>query len=114
LNPELSMPGFCYAICHVRLKTATIVGLQHGVSGYWPLEEYQEMPIDEAKAKRDELNERLNVTKMVADCMHVGSMFGWDVPGANPRFVMENFPSKSDSKDDLKWLDYGPSLEVDW
>jgi len=30
------------------------------------------------------LNDCLGVTPLQAECMLVGSMFGWDVPGADP------------------------------
>jgi hypothetical protein len=32
----------------------------------------------------DELNTKMGVTKAQSEAMLVGSMFGWNVPGANP------------------------------
>ena len=33
------------------------------------------------------VNRRLGVTELQAECMLAGSMFGWDVPGADPTYV---------------------------
>ena len=108
MTPEmLAMPGFCYGLRQVDADSAQVVALQNGVRGYYPVEGAQTLPNEMAQNYCDIQNERLGVTKMVAYCMLVGSMFGWDAPGANPRWVMENHPSKSDSDDDLKWLTWG-------
>lgn len=40
----------------------------------------------------DELNEHLGVTPIQRQAMEVGSMAGWDVPGADPAKYQENYP----------------------
>ena len=39
----------------------------------------------------DELNENLGVTPIQRQAMEVGSMVGWDVPGADPVKYQEDF-----------------------
>ena len=39
----------------------------------------------------DELNEKLGVSPIQRQAMEVGSMCGWDVPGADPAKYEENY-----------------------
>ena len=39
-------------------------------------------------------NEALGVSREEAEAMKVGSMYGWDVPGANPEFYKGKFETK--------------------
>ena len=41
------------------------------------------------------VNRRLGVTELQAECMLAGSMFGWDVLGANPEYAAAHRPSGS-------------------
>lgn len=75
-----SLPERCY---HVLAETGEVIVLEKGSSGYF------KSTIDmgsreENQALVDEYNEKLGVSKAQVEAMSVGSMFGWDVPGADP------------------------------
>lgn len=76
------LPEMCFAKC---LRTNTLIRIKAGESGYYkteqpPLHILGDMTIDEYIDYR---NERLGVTKIQREAMEVGSMFGWEIPGAN-------------------------------
>jgi hypothetical protein len=59
-------------------SSGEIVVVKEGEKGYY--ETLEPMTQDHA----DVLNERLGVDEQMKQAMLVGSMFGWDVPGALP------------------------------
>jgi len=70
------LPSIAYTEHPTEKKT---VALRRGESGYCELDdEYASIPADE-------LNKSLGVTTAQAEAMKVGSMFGWDAPGADPK-----------------------------
>lgn len=72
------LPRFAYG----RLPTdGKSILIKRGETGYWPTE----TPVDV-----DAANERLGITKAQAEAMMVGSVFGFDVPGADPDTYDEN------------------------
>lgn len=76
-----NLPEFCYVEHTVTKKPVKVV---KGVSGYYPLEQ------ENFGLTTNELNKALGVTKQQADAMLIGSMFGWDAPGANPKFFKKD------------------------
>ena len=46
----------------------------------------------------DELNEKLGVSPIQRQAMEVGSMAGWDVPGAEPAKYQEDYPQMGGMK----------------
>ena len=50
--------------------------IKRGVSGYWPA------PRPDFDV--DGFNARQGITAAQVEAMQIGSMFGWDVPGADP------------------------------
>lgn len=50
--------------------------LKRGVQGYWPA--------PRSNFDVDGFNARHGVTAAQREAMEIGSMFGWDVPGADP------------------------------
>jgi hypothetical protein len=82
-----NLPEYCYDINNV---SGGIVKLKRGESGYYQLDQDIVQPYLEAhpnKTKEDvcvELNEHIGVTPEQRMAMSMGSMFGWDIPGANP------------------------------
>lgn len=107
MNKELEakLPESCYGV----LSTDnTIIIIKRGETGYyktdWPStgigsEAYQKA-IDWAK----ELNDGLGVTPAQAEAMKVGSMFGWDVPGADPDHILNQKLAKNSKKDGEKTM----------
>lgn len=77
-NPNL--PELCYAIHPSNDRMVTI--LKNGESGYW---EYAELSADRAKAMVDRRNEALGVTPATREAMQAGSLFGWNLPIADPK-----------------------------
>ena len=78
MKNNYNLPDFCFA--NDIVEGDKIIILKYGESGYYP-SNY----IGDAM----EHNDKIGVTKYQMEAMRVGSMFGWDVPGANPEFQEE-------------------------
>lgn len=79
------LPELCYSVLNT---TNEIIVVKRGETGYYRTD-YE--PAKDRKAAEewcDLLNEQLGVTKPQRKAMEVGSMWGWDVPGANPDCYM--------------------------
>ena len=66
------------------MTTGQLICIRRGESGYYPSEWEtgdKERNVEEA----DRLNERMGVTPAQRMAMEIGSMAGWDVPGADPK-----------------------------
>ena len=66
------LPPFC-ASRHRATGAPTLI--KRGVAGYW---------LASPDLDPDAFNARHGVTPAQAEAMEIGSMFGWDVPGADP------------------------------
>lgn len=75
-----NLPEICFAMNDVNNK---VVILKKGILGYFNYDNVSNSSVDE-------LNDSIGVIKTQVAAMKVGSMFGWDVPGANP----ENYDEK--------------------
>lgn len=64
-----TLPEICFAR---DLATGEAIAIKRGVSGFWPMPGYDP----------NERNKRLGVTPAQREAMVIGSMMGWDVPGA--------------------------------
>lgn len=83
-------------LCFVVLPTTKEVVMVHrGEMGYSPTREGNLPWYGQETA--DVLNGDLGTTKAQVAAMFVGSMFGWDVPGANPDTYDENGKHKRHS-----------------
>lgn len=71
LNNLNKLPELCASI---NLTDGKPILIRRGVMGYYPA------PTIDV----DGFNERHNVTPAQREAMEIGSMFGWEVPGANP------------------------------
>lgn len=69
---ESKLPEYCYSTSLIDNK---VIIIKRGESGYYPIE---------TTRTAEELNSVIGVTKEQVEAMSVGSMFGWNVPGANP------------------------------
>ena len=75
-----SLPDRCYT---VHAETGEMIIVKKGESGYYP----SDLDSKDASFSRmiaTENNQKLGVTKTQEECMAAGSLFGWDVPGADP------------------------------
>lgn len=76
-----SLPDMAY----VFVEAHNCVGIVHkGESGYIPTAIYGATPA-ETRAVIDKMNNAINVSKGQAEAMKCGSLFGWGVPGADPK-----------------------------
>jgi len=80
------LPAKCYA---VLLTNDHLIMIKAGESGYYRLP--QDFPKRECAINNlsmDQLaeawNKEMGVTPAQREAMEIGSMFGWEVPGANP------------------------------
>ena len=81
-----SLPEQCYS---TLLDTGAVVILKRGETGYYKTDiPYTDN--DEAKSLVSEYNRKLGVTKAQEEAMRAGSMFGFQVPGADPKNYDEN------------------------
>ena len=69
--------------------TDEVIIIKHGESGYYTCEYSTD---DKAfnRAMVDDRNSNLGVSKAQVEAMLAGSMFGWDVPAADPKSYDEN------------------------
>lgn len=73
-----SLPEHCYSMLSAENKLIKIV---KGESGYHELAQLHE----DGRATVDAKNQAIGVSKAQEAAMVIGSMFGWDKPGADPR-----------------------------
>ncbi len=76
LAADRGLPTFCY---NSLSPTKEIIRLDIGTSGYTPCGRI------ERDSQVDELNQAIGVSRAQAEAMKCGTMFGWDVPGADPK-----------------------------
>jgi hypothetical protein len=72
------LPEYCFARHNT---TGKLIKIRRGVSGYYPFDH----DLNVTDERVDELNEELGISKAQKEAMVIGSMFGWNVPGANPK-----------------------------
>lgn len=79
------LPEVCYG---TLLSNGDTVKIKKGEMGYY------RVPDELRTMHPDILNESIGVTKAQAEAMMAGSMFGWDVPGANPEMWVDIISKK--------------------
>ena len=75
MKNKFNLPDYCFA--EDMVNPGEIIIIRYGESGYHKTE---------YKGNAMEYNEKIGVTWAQMQGMITGSMFGWDVPGANPEF----------------------------
>ena len=89
------LPEQCYASLGT---TPEAVIIKKGTDGYFKTDILCQST-EEAKQLADEYNGKLGVTKAQAEAMKAGSMFGWDVPAADPKSYDVNGTLLRNTKD---------------
>ena len=74
------LPELCFSTLRT---TGQLICIKRGESGYYP-SDWDTGDKERNVELVDELNERLGVTPAQRQAMEIGSMAGWDVPGADP------------------------------
>ena len=74
------LPAECFSTLQT---TGQLICIRRGESGYYP-SQWDTGDKERNVELADELNERLGVTPAQRQAMEIGSMAGWDVPGADP------------------------------
>ena len=86
--------------CYIYLPTENEVGIiKKGETGYFKTD-ISVSGMEEGKKLAGKRNEALGVTKAQAEAMKAGSMFGWDVPAADPQnYTADGVPVKPTHRD---------------
>ena len=74
------LPELCFSIL---ASTGQLICIRRGESGYYP-SQWDTGDKERNVEMADELNERRGVTPAQHQAMEIGSLAGWDVPGADP------------------------------
>ena len=74
------LPELCFS---TLASSGQLICIRRGESGYYP-SQWDTGDKERNVELADELNERLGVTPAQRQAMEIGSMAGWDVPGADP------------------------------
>ena len=77
------LPEMCYSTLQT---TGQLICIRRGERGYSPTE-WDTGDAERNAEEADRLNERLGVTPAQRMAMEIGSMAGWEVPGADPKNV---------------------------
>lgn len=83
-----ALPIICFVVIQSNAPGEYIGAVRRGERGYSKTD-YDERDINKAKELVANMNKKLGVTELQAKCMHTGSLFGWDVAGANPEYMAE-------------------------
>ena len=86
------LPELCFSTLHT---TGDLICIKRGETGYYP-SKWDTGDKERNVELADELNENLGVTPIQRQAMEVGSMAGWDVPGADPAKYQEDFQPQQD------------------
>lgn len=86
--PKLAegLPELCFS---TLLTSGELICIKRGEIGYLP-SEWDTGDKEQNVELADQLNEQLGVTMWQRKAMEVGSMCGWDVPGADPSKYLED------------------------
>ncbi len=75
------LPELCFSILKT---TGQLICIKRGESGYY-LSDWDTGDKERNVELADEMNENLGVSPVQRQAMEIGSLAGWDVPGADPK-----------------------------
>ena len=75
------LPELCFSILKT---TGQLICIKRGESGYYP-SDWDTGDKERNVELADELNEHLGLRPVQRQAMEIGSLAGWDVPGADPK-----------------------------
>lgn len=81
-----TLPELCYSVLGT---TGELIVIKKGESGYYHTDYSTNDKAENLRLKKY-YNEMLEVDHVQEECMKAGSMFGWNVPGADPNNYDEN------------------------
>lgn len=83
------MTRTCYALLPGAVALASLILIKEGESGYFPTEGYG------ANSEKlvDFFNHRMGVDRATRAAFEIGSLAGWNVPGADPERHRDRFPA---------------------
>lgn len=81
------LPELCFS---TLLTTGDLICIKRGETGYYT-SEWDTGDKEKNVELADQLNEQLGVTMWQRKAMEVGSMCGWNVPGADPAKYLEDY-----------------------
>ena len=94
-----SLPEQCYSILP---GSNDVIIIKRNEKGYYKTD-IPTASKEDARALVDEYNGKLGVTKAQEEAMKTGSMFGWNVPGADPKnYDMDGKPMKPKDRGDAR------------
>ena len=87
--PKLAegLPEMCFSTLK---STGELICIKRGETGYYP-SDWDTGDKEKNVELADQLNEQLGVNMWQRQAMEVGSMHGWDVPGADPAKYQEDY-----------------------
>lgn len=80
------LPEMCFSTLR---STGDLICIRRGETGYYP-SDWDTGDKEQNVELADKMNEKLGVSPIQRQAMEVGSMCGWDVPGADPEWYAEN------------------------
>ena len=82
------LPELCWT---VMPGSGNLICIKRGESGYYP-SDWNTSDRERNRAIADSANEQRGITKAQEEAMLCGSMNGWGVPGADPKFYEQHAP----------------------
>lgn len=109
---DMNLPDMCFSFVKSNAPGKQVVAIQRGASGY-SRTTYDEINSTKAKALVAHLNKKLGVSVAQAECMLVGSLFGWEVPGAQLGVSAVGRPINKNTEEFFRLLGLAGAITID-